>query len=255
MPDHITSDGVRLSVELDGASAAPAVVLVHGLAGSVSLNWRGPGVIDRLTAAGLRTIAFDLRGHGRSDAPGDEASYGDARMVDDVIEIVDAFATRDAVIVGYSLGAAITLLALEAGLDVRAAVVGAAPAAVLGWSEDSSATRDAAVAVLRGLTDPDDAMKAWLDFLDATGQDRDALASVLAQHRPVVEHWDRIMVPCAFVAGEADAMAAPLAALSERLPGSRTVTVSGDHFTALATAEFSGVIVDVAASAGSKGVT
>ena len=54
---YVTSDDVRLNVEIDGADNAPTVVLVHGLAASVALGWRAPGVLERLGAAGLRTVA------------------------------------------------------------------------------------------------------------------------------------------------------------------------------------------------------
>jgi pimeloyl-ACP methyl ester carboxylesterase len=242
MAGHVTSDGLRLSVEIDGDDAAPTAVMVHGLAGSVELNWRANGVIDRLTTAGLRTVAFDLRGHGRSDAPPDEERYGDARMADDLTEIVAAFADPTAILVGYSMGAALSLLALEAGLHVGAAVIGAAPTAVLGWSAENGAMRDTAVAALRGTSQPDAALQAWLAFLDATGQDRKALAAVLARHQPVVEHWGRITVPCTFVAGDDDVMAASLTQLAERVPGSHTVTMPGDHFTAPGSPQFAQLI-------------
>ena len=225
---------------------------MHGLAGSIELAWRATGAIDRLAGAGLRTVAYDLRGHGRSDAPTEEGNYGDRRMVDDLIEVVTAFASPSAhaVVAGYSMGAAITLLALEAGLDVRASVIGAAPPAVLEWTPADEAMRNAAVAALRSSEPPDDeAMRQWLAFLDSVGQDRDTLAAALAGHRPVVEHWNRITVPCVFAAGTSDVMAAPLAALSERVAGSRTVTLPGDHFTAPATTEFADVIIEAAAAA------
>jgi len=79
MPDLLTGDGVRLAVDITGPDDAPTVVLVHGLAASVDLGWRATGVLERLAAAGLRVVAFDARGHGRSDAPHQPARYGDAR--------------------------------------------------------------------------------------------------------------------------------------------------------------------------------
>ena len=98
MPDLVTSDGVRLAVEVAGPDDAPTVVLVHGLAASVDIGWRATGVLDRLTGAGLRVVAFDARGHGRSDAPHDPARYGDVRAAADLIEVVSAFAGSDAVL-------------------------------------------------------------------------------------------------------------------------------------------------------------
>jgi pimeloyl-ACP methyl ester carboxylesterase len=54
-----------------------------------------------------RVIAFDLRGHGRSEKPYDPATYGEA-MVRDAIRLLDHLQIRRAHVVGYSLGAIIT---------------------------------------------------------------------------------------------------------------------------------------------------
>src|SRR5579862_3583907 len=89
MPDLLTGDGVRLAVDITGPDDAPTVVLVHGLASSVDLGWRATGVLERLAAAGLRVVAFDARGHGRSDAPHQPARYGDARAAADLTEVVE----------------------------------------------------------------------------------------------------------------------------------------------------------------------
>jgi pimeloyl-ACP methyl ester carboxylesterase len=241
---HVASDGVRLDVDVDGPADGPTAVLLHGLAGSVAISWRSNAVVPRLTAAGVRVVAFDLRGHGRSDAPHDGACYGDTRMVADLFEMVDAFAGPDAVVVGYSMGANVTLLALEAGLDVRAAVVGAAAPAVLRWSAADEAARAAAIAALDGAGEPDAALAAWLSFLDATGTDRVALARVLEGHRPVVEHWDRITTPVVVVAGADDVMAAPPHDVAARLPNARVVVVPGEHIGAPGTDEFVGTVLD-----------
>src|SRR5207249_1236137 len=88
MIELLADDGVRLAVDVTGPDDAPTVVLVHGLAASVDLGWRATGVIDRLTDAGLRIVAFDARGHGRSDAPHEPERYGDERTAVDLAEVV-----------------------------------------------------------------------------------------------------------------------------------------------------------------------
>ena len=245
MPEHACSDGVRLAVDIAGPDDAPTAVLVHGLAASVALGWDAAAVRERLGAGGLRTVAYDGRGHGRSDAPHDAARYGDARLVDDLAEIVDTYGGPAPVVAGYSMGAAIVLLALSGGLPARAAVVGAAPRAVLEWTDADAAQVDAAVTALEG-SGGDPVMHAWLAFLDATGCDRRAMAALLRGHRPVVDHWDRIRVPVVVAAGSDDLTAAPPGAVAALLGQGRALSLVGDHIGAVADPAFTDAIVDAA---------
>lgn len=248
MSSHVTDDGVRLHVEITGPDEAPTVVLAHGLADSVTLGWRATGVLDRLTAAGLRTVAYDARGHGMSEAPHHPERYGDDRLAADLAGIVGAYAGPSTVVAGYSMGAATILFAGTVGLAVTGAVVGAAPRAVLGWSDADETMRDTAIAVLEGRQAPDAAMQSWLDFLKATNNDKAALAAFLRGHRPVVEHWDHITAPTIVAAGVDDATAAPTADVVSRLPRGRSLDLPGDHFTAMAAPAFTDAIVELARS-------
>ena len=239
---------MRLVVDVTGPDDAPTVVLVHGLAASVDLGWRATGVLDRLADAGLRIVAFDARGHGRSDAPPEPARYGDERAAADLVEVAAAFAGPSPVIVGYSMGSATVLWALAAGLDARAAVLGAVPSAVLEWSPADDALATTAVAVLEGREPPDAAMQWWVGFLDATGADRLALAAVLRGHRPVVEDWTAITTPIVVATGVDDPAAAPAAAVLARLSDARAIDLPGDHVTAAASPAFTDAVIEVARS-------
>ena len=241
--DIKTSDGVRLHVDVDGSDGSPAVVLSHGLAASASM-W--DGLVPHFVRAGLRVVAYDMRGHGRSDAPHGTDRYGDARLAQDLAEIVSGFATPAAVAVGYSMGAAVTLKALEAGLDVRRAVIGAAPAAVLRWTDADDQMRAAAVAGLRGEADANDATRAWASSLAAGGTDCIAMADLLAAHRPVVEHWDRIGIPVTVLAGDHDVLAAPAADVASKLGNAKVVPLAGDHFSAFGSRTFIDAVIDAA---------
>jgi len=246
MPELLTGDGVRLAVDVTGPANAPTVVLVHGLAASVDLGWRATGVLERLAGAGLRVVAFDARGHGQSDAPHEPERYGDERAAADLVEVAAAFADPSAVIVGYSMGSATALWALAAGLDARAAVLGAVPAAVLEWSPADDALATAAVAVLEERAPPDAAMRWWVEFLDATGADRLALAALLGRHRPVVEYWEAITTPIVVATGVDDAGAARPAALLARLADARAIDLPGDHVRAAASTEFTDAVIGAA---------
>ena len=79
------------------------VVLAHGW--TERLTFWGP-MIQRLSEHGLRSVAYDLRGHGRSDRAADD-DYALERFGED-LEAVLAQATAGdarAVVVGHSLGA------------------------------------------------------------------------------------------------------------------------------------------------------
>jgi pimeloyl-ACP methyl ester carboxylesterase len=102
--DHtVTSDGVRLHVRewpADGTSA----LLLHGLASS-SRIW--DLVAPRLQRAGLRAVAYDQRGHGRSGKPG--AGYGFDRTSADAIAVTRGLGLRGPLVVGHSWGANVAL--------------------------------------------------------------------------------------------------------------------------------------------------
>jgi len=253
MGAHAASDGVHLHVEVDGPDDAPTVVLVHGLAASTSLAWRATGVLDRLTAAGLRTIAYDARGHGNSERPHDPQRYGDKRLAADLTELVAAFVGPSAVIAGYSMGATTVLFALSAGLTVCGAVLGGTPTAVLGWSHEDEDQRGAALDVLEGRATPDAAMRSWLAFLDATGNDKAALAACLRRHRPEIRHWDRIAVPTVVAAGVDDVGAARPADIVALLGDARPLILAGNHYSAVTDSAFTDAIVELTRSSTDPG--
>ena len=63
-------DGTRLSYVIDGDGTP--VLLLHGFATDVFINWVRPGITDRLVREGFRAIAIDQRGHGMSAKPHDD---------------------------------------------------------------------------------------------------------------------------------------------------------------------------------------
>lgn len=115
----VSADGTRLHAEAFGPDDGPTVVLAHGWTEQLRL-W-GP-VIRILSAGGLRPVAYDLRGHGRS-GPATDHDYSLARFGEDV-EAVLAAATPEgerATVVGHSLGAmAIAAWAADHDVEARA---------------------------------------------------------------------------------------------------------------------------------------
>lgn len=98
--DHyLDADGVKIRYIDTGKG--PAIVLLHGGTSNLE-SWTTRGVVDDL-ARDFRVIAFDARGHGKSDKPRDPAAYGRQQALD-VVRILDALKIDRAHIVGFSLG-------------------------------------------------------------------------------------------------------------------------------------------------------
>jgi len=115
------ADGVRLHIEEHGPAGAPAVVLAHGWTCS-TLFW---APVIRALSDDFRVIAYDQRGHGRSE-PGLGHVYSPALLADDLATVLETVLGEgeQAVLVGHSMGG-MTLMAAADRPDVldRAAAV------------------------------------------------------------------------------------------------------------------------------------
>ncbi len=80
------SDGVRLSVTIDGRSDGPTVVLVHGYPDNSSM-WGG---VAASLGVAHRVVTYDVRGAGQSDKPSGRASYRLDQLADDLRAVVEA---------------------------------------------------------------------------------------------------------------------------------------------------------------------
>jgi pimeloyl-ACP methyl ester carboxylesterase len=98
LAEFTATDGVRVGYD-DSGSGRP-LLLLHGL-----MAHRGFWSPQQPLAAHFRLIAPDLRGHRRSLA--DHKTLTVDRLVQDIEELVAALDLSDAVVVGWSLGAAI----------------------------------------------------------------------------------------------------------------------------------------------------
>ncbi|MGA0114612.1 MAG: alpha/beta fold hydrolase [Burkholderiales bacterium] len=96
---YLDANGVKIRYIDTGKG--PAIVLLHGGTSNLE-SWTSRGVVDNL-AQDFRVIAFDARGHGKSDSPHDPAAYGRQQALD-VVRILDALKIERAHIIGFSLG-------------------------------------------------------------------------------------------------------------------------------------------------------
>jgi pimeloyl-ACP methyl ester carboxylesterase len=87
------------------AGHGPDVMLVHGVTGDLSI-WFLSKAIQTLSAR-YRVTAFDIRGHGYSDAPPDH--YTSADHSGDVFAIMDTLGIERTTLVGHSFGGVIAM--------------------------------------------------------------------------------------------------------------------------------------------------
>jgi 3-oxoadipate enol-lactonase len=88
----------RLHVQVDGAEAAPPVLLINSLGSTLDL-WLRQTAAWRQTR---RVIRYDLRGHGQSGVPSGEYTLADLGA--DAVRILDALGVERAHICGISIG-------------------------------------------------------------------------------------------------------------------------------------------------------
>ena len=93
----IETAGPRLAYRVWGSPGAPPLVLLHGL-GEGGADWDG---VAPAFGRHYRVYAPDLRGHGRSDQPGD---YSVELMEADVLGFLDALQLDRVDLIGHSMG-------------------------------------------------------------------------------------------------------------------------------------------------------
>ncbi|MWG35985.1 alpha/beta fold hydrolase [Halomarina oriensis] len=129
VPDEWTlgtvhANGIDLQYYRTGEG--PPLVLAHGFYDN-GRCWE-PLVTD--LADDYDVVAYDARGHGRSDAP--ETGYGIDDRVADLVGLVDALGLDDPILLGHSMGGATVGWAAAEHPDLPQAVVLEDPAALSG---------------------------------------------------------------------------------------------------------------------------
>ena len=94
--------GLRLHVHEWGRTDGPPILFIHGWSQS-HLCWAKQ--YDSALAEEFRLVAYDLRGHGMSEAPLEPQHYTDAELwADDVAAIIEQLGLDRPVLVGWSYG-------------------------------------------------------------------------------------------------------------------------------------------------------
>lgn len=243
MAEVEASDGCSLHAEAQGEG--PLLVFSCAL-NTTSENWRPQ--VDTFAAAGFRVVIWDYRGHGRSEAPRDEAAYSMARVVDDLGRVLDWAGADPAVLAGLSFGGLASLhFTLAHPGRVRALVLAGTgpgfknPEAAARWQascERTSAFLDAKGAAVFA----ERAVDMTVGLHPETPAARSAAAAIAAQDAaglahfgrrvagpapPVIDELAGIRVPALVIRGEHDEPYARAAeVMTAKLPAATSVTLA-----------------------------
>jgi pimeloyl-ACP methyl ester carboxylesterase len=208
------------------------ILLIHGFASSAQINWVNPRWVDALTEAGRRVIAFDNRGHGRSDKLYAPEAYDSTLMAEDAVNLLDHLKIARADVMGYSMGARIgAYLALDNPGRVRALVLGGLGDHLVngvGLPLGIAAAMEAAS--LDEITDPVQHM--FRAFADRNGSDRRALAACIRGSRQTMSAAEvaRIGCPALVAIGTRDEIAGDPHALAAMFRHGEALEIPGrDH--------------------------
>jgi pimeloyl-ACP methyl ester carboxylesterase len=239
------SDGVEIAY-IDEGEGEP-LLLIHGFASNIAANWVDPGWVRTLTQSGRRVIAYDNRGHGRSEKLYDPDVYGAPLMAEDARRLLDHLGITRADVLGYSMGARIaafltlahpervrSLILGGLGINMVRGVVGSGPIAkALEAPRIEDVTNDTA--------------RSFRAFAEQTKSDLKALAACIRGPREKItaERLATIAVPTLIAVGSKDVIAGSGAELATLIPGAQFLDIPGrDHMRAVGDATFKQGVLD-----------
>ncbi|SJZ50471.1 alpha/beta fold hydrolase [Consotaella salsifontis] len=234
-------EGLNLAYRQEGDPDAPAVLLLHGFASNIRVNWVSPGWFLTLTEAGYNVIAIDHRGHGASDKPHDAAAYTPAQMAADALALTEHLNIRKAALFGYSMGARVAAFAaLKAPERFPVLVFGGLGIGLVkgvgSWTPVAEALRAPS---LDDVTDPKGRM--FRSFADRTGSDKEALAACISATRQelTAEEVGRIRQPVLVGVGTKDDIAGSAEELAGLMPNAEAYEIAGrDHMLSVGDRHF-----------------
>jgi pimeloyl-ACP methyl ester carboxylesterase len=243
---------VELEIVEAGAGNERRLLLVHGHGGSKEDFTH---YLPRLGAIGWHVVAPDLRGHGGSAKPQDEAKYSLAILADDINALLDTLGWDTATVLGHSLGGMVVQLFVLAHpervnalvlMDTSYKIPDHIDADMVAAGQ--AVVRDGGTELLvdigRRSTEPspldtlpyielckaDPAHKAWSDFktLNTTGPAWAALAGDVAVQEDRLERLASLTMPTLVICGEQDdGFMKQSIAMSEMIPNAQLAVIAG----------------------------
>lgn len=265
--EFFDSNGVKIRYVIEG-DKGDAVVLIHGWMADSSMWGADAARNTKLQPhEGLRLIALDCRGHGKSGAPAEQDKYG-VEMAEDVIRLLDHLKIEKAHLLGYSSGAFIAGKVAAAHPERVISVIYACQAPVVPNTHVSFAECEAfAEAVKQGKgvgglgqyfidITPEDRPKptmaqaeAWAKFV-LNGKDVNGIALAGLSFKDLevtADDLNKCPAPMLFIRGgnESAHVKNRVDAVHALLPQSELKIIEGgDHMTTLAKPEFVTTIIE-----------
>jgi len=227
-------DGFDLAY-LDEGDGEP-ILLLHGFASNMAINWINPGWVKTLVDAGYRVLAFDHRGHGRSTKSYDPALYSPDAMASDAVALLDHLDLPRAHVMGYSMGARVAaFLALQAPSRIASLILGGLGSGMVDGVGDWDPIADALAT-----DDPDtithERGKMFRAFADQTRSDRRALAACISESRAELSQADMAQInqPTLVAVGTKDDIGGSPERLAAMMPHGEAFAIEGrDHMLAV----------------------
>ena len=240
----------ELAVAEAGGGGRP-VMLVHGFTGAKEdfAEW-----LDPLAERGWHAVAPDLRGHGDSVQPDDEAAYSLAILADDLLALADDLGWRRFTLLGHSMGgmaaqdlavrhpdrldALVLMDTTHRSVDVdpdqarlaveivRSSGIGALADLLAGLDGPLATEADRRVRARR----PDYAEYGDAKFRACSSAMYAAMVPRMVVQEDRLDALRRLDLPVLVIVGEEDAFLAPSLAMAEAIPGAQlTVVAGGGH--------------------------
>lgn len=220
------------------------LVLIHGYFSNAHVNWIRYGHAPLLAQNGFRVIMPDLRGHGDSGKPQDEAAYPRDALTDDNLAVVDQLGLTDYDLGGYSLGARTTARMLARGANPRRVILS-------GMGLDGLTRTQGNVGyyrnVLTNLGTFERGTSEWMTeaFLKTTKGDPVAMLHILGTFADTpVDVLEGLPQPVAVICGADDRDNGNAAELADMLPQGRYYEVPGNHMAAVTKKELGLAMLD-----------
>lgn len=246
------NDGVRIAY-LDEAPIPDTsgrrdpVLLIHGFASNVSMNWISTGWVDLLRRHGHRVIAFDNRGHGESAKLYELADYGAPLMAEDALRLLDHLRIEHANVMGYSMGARIAaFLAINHPERVTRLIFGGLGInMVRGMAGTGPIAHALEAPSIDDVTNP--TARTFRAFAEQTKSDLKALAACIRSSRAplTAEMVGNIACPVLIAVGERDVIGGSADELAKLIPRAEAFIIPGrEHMKAVGDKAYKTAVVE-----------